>query len=180
MLARRLVRGGGKLRVTATAASAARDHNPFIGARKIVNFLARVLVVNDRAHRHFQDNPFAVPASFFRAFAVTSALCLVFRIETEMHQRIVALARFHPDIAAPAAIATRRPAARNELLPPERHAAVPAVASLNSNFGFINEHNHVGADAFVRPSGAKLRNFAERKKPRLEAEALRRSPYRGV
>ena len=141
VLARRLMRGSGKLRVAASAASAARDHDAFIGTRKIVNFLARVLVVNDRAHRHFQDNPFAVAAGFLRALAVPSALGLVFRIEAEMHQRVVALARFHPDVAAPAAIAARRPAARNELLPPERHAAVAAIPSLHSNFGFIDKHD---------------------------------------
>src|ERR1019366_2571778 len=97
-----------------------------------------------------------------------STLGLVFRIETEMDQRIVALARFHPDVAALAAIAARRPAARNVLLPPERHAAVAAIASLHSNFGFIDEHdvwrgrprpqklspqkNSVGTDALVRPA----------------------------
>ena len=84
---------------------------------------------------------FAVAASFFRAFAVPSALGLVFWIETKMHQRIVALARFHPDVTAMTAIAARRPAPRNVFLPPERHAAVAAIASLNSNFGFIDKHD---------------------------------------
>ena len=141
MLARRLVRGGGKLRVAASAAPAARDHDAFIGAREVVNFLARVLVVNDRADRHLQHNVFAIAAGFVRAFAVPSALGFVFRIEAEMHERVVALARFHPDVAALAAIAARRPAARHEFLPPERHAAVAAIPGLDSNFGFIDKHN---------------------------------------
>ena len=140
MLARRLVRRSGKLSVAASAASAARDHDAFIGARKIVNLLARILVENDGAHRHFQDNPFAIATSFLRALAVPSTLGGVFGVETEVHQRIVALARLHPDVAAPAAIASRRPAARNELLPPEGHAAVATVSSLHSNFGFIDKH----------------------------------------
>ncbi len=141
VLARRLMRGSGKLRVAASAASATRNYDAFIGARKIVNFLARVLVENNRAHRHFQDNPFPVAAGLLRALAVPPALGFVFRIEAEVHQRVVALARFHPNVAAPTAIAARRPAARNELLPPERHAAVAAIPSLHSNFGFIDKHD---------------------------------------
>src|SRR5438132_675242 len=58
-----------------------------------------------------------------------------------MHQRIMALARFHPDVTAMTAIAARRPATRNVLLPPERHAAVAAIACLHSNFGFIDKHD---------------------------------------
>ncbi len=159
VLARGLVGGSGKLRVAASAASAARNHDALVGTRKIVNFLACVLVENDCAHGHLQDNPFAVAARFLVALAVPSALRLVFRIETEMHQRIVALARFHPDVAALAAIAARRPAPRNKLLPPERHAAVATIPSLNSNFGFIDKHRvQPTYDCVARaPSPAKTR-----------------------
>src|ERR1700691_1346966 len=129
-----------KLCVAASAAPPARDHDAFVRARKIVDFLTRIFVVNDRTHRHFQDNPFTVAAGFFRAFTMSSALGFIFRIETEMHQRIVALARLHPDVAALAAVAARRAAARNEFLPPERHAAIAAIPSLDSNFGFIDKH----------------------------------------
>src|ERR1019366_10657039 len=111
-----LVCRGSKLRVAASASSAARDHDAFIGTREIVNLLSRVLVVNDRPHRHLQDDPFPIAPGFLRALAMPPALGLVFRIESEMHQRIVALARFHPDVAALAAIAARRPAPRNVLL----------------------------------------------------------------
>ncbi len=141
MLARRLVRGSGELGVAASAASAARDHDTFIGVRKIVDLLACILVVNDRAHRHLQDNSFTVAASFLVALAMASALGLVFRIETEMNQGIVAFARFHPDVAALAAVAARRPAPGDKLLAPERHAAVAAVPSLDSDFGFIDKHD---------------------------------------
>ena len=61
---------------------------------------------------------------------MASALRFVFRIEAEVHQGIVAFAGFHDDVAALAAVAARRAAARDELLPAEGHAAVAAVAGL--------------------------------------------------
>src|SRR5208283_4630937 len=140
MLARRLVRRSGKLSVAASATSATRNHNAFIGAREIVHHLARIFVVYDRPNRHLQHDPFAVAPGFLRSLAVPSTLGGVFGIKTEMYQRVMLLARFHPDIAAAAAIAARRPASRNELLPPERHAAVAAISGLHPNFDFIDEH----------------------------------------
>ncbi len=104
-----------------------------------MNFLARICVDHDGANGHFQRDALAVLARLVRAFSVTSSLRFVFRIEPEMDERIVALARLHDDVATPAAIAAGRPAARHKLLPPERHAAIAAVSRLNSNCGFINE-----------------------------------------
>ena len=57
-----------------------------------------------------------------------------------MHERIVPFARFHDDVATLAAIATRWPAPRDKLLPPERKAAVAAVPGLHSNCGLIDKH----------------------------------------
>jgi len=61
-------------------------------------------------------------------------------VESKMHQRVMPLTRFHDDVAALAAIATRRPAPRDKLLAPERHAAIPAVPGLNPNFRLVDEH----------------------------------------
>ena len=71
---------------------------------------------------------------------MASALRLVFRIKAEVHQRIVALARFHDHIAAIAAIAAGRSSPRNVLLPAESEAAVAAIPSFYSDCGFIDEH----------------------------------------
>ena len=71
---------------------------------------------------------------------MASALGPVLRVEAEMHERIVALAGFHDDVAALAAISAGRAAARNELLPAECHASVAAVAGLYLDFCFIDEH----------------------------------------
>ena len=83
---------------------------------------------------------------------MASALRLVFRIEAEVHQRVVALARFHDDVAALAAVAARRAAARHILLPAEGHAAVAAVARLDPNFGLVDEHQ---SSVFGRQPSAK-------------------------
>src|SRR5205085_9687178 len=91
-------------------------------------------------HRHLQHDAFAFAAGAVGAFAVAAALGGVFRIKAEVHQRIVALAGFHDDIAATAAIAAAGAAARDKLLPAKGHAAVAAVAGSNADFGFIDEH----------------------------------------
>src|SRR6266496_4375056 len=81
---------------------------------------------------------------------MATALRFVFRIKSKMHQRIVPLARLHDDVATLAAVAPRRPSARNILFPPERKASVPAVPGFHANCGFVNEHkNVVGRQSLV-------------------------------
>ena len=69
-------------------------------------------------------------------FAVARA---VFALETEVEQRGQPLVGFEEDVAAVAAIAARRAAARHELLSAESHRARPAVAGLHANFRFVDE-----------------------------------------
>ena len=69
-----------------------------------------------------------------------TALRLVLRVIAEVDQGIVPLRRLHDDVATVAAIATGRAASGHKLLAPEGHAAIPAVARLDPNFGFVNEH----------------------------------------
>ena len=79
-------------------------------------------------------------AGFVGALPVTPALGLVFGVEAEVDESVVALARFHYHVATMTAVATRRTSARYELLAPEGHAAIAAVASFHSNSCFVNEH----------------------------------------
>src|SRR5260370_37330816 len=58
----------------------------------------------------------------------------------KVREGVVAAAQLHDGVAAVASIPARGTASRNELLPPERHAAVAPVPGLDSNFGLINEH----------------------------------------
>src|SRR5664279_5376952 len=102
--------------------------------------LAGHLVINDGSDGNLQDDAFALAARLVGALAMASALAFVFGIEAEVHERVVAFARFHHHVATMAAIAARGTASRHELLPPEGHAAVAAVARLHPNFCFVNEH----------------------------------------
>ncbi len=87
-----------------------RHHDPLIGTREVVHHFASDLVENDGADGHLQHDVVALTAGLVRAFAVASALGLVFGIEAEVHQRVVALAGFHDDVAA--AARRRRPTVR--------------------------------------------------------------------
>ena len=79
----------------------------------------------------FRIDVFAVASGAVGAFAVASALGFVFGIETKVDERVVALAGFHDDVAAFAAVAAGRSAARNEFLPAKGQATVAAVAGLH-------------------------------------------------
>src|SRR6202451_4038222 len=94
MLARRLMHRCGEAPFPAPPRAAVSDYHTLIGSREIEDFLAGLFVVHDRSHRNFQKHVSPIAPGFVRAFAVTSALRFVFRIETEVHQRVVALAGF--------------------------------------------------------------------------------------
>src|SRR6185437_10042134 len=83
---------------------------------------------------------FAFAARAVRAFAVTAALGLVFRVVAKMDERIVALAGFKDHVAATAAIPAGRTAARNKFFAAKGHAAVASVARLDADPCFIDEH----------------------------------------
>ncbi len=71
---------------------------------------------------------------------MASAFAFVLRVETKVDQRIVALARFQNDIAATAAVAAGRAAARDKFLPAKGHASVAAVAAFDPDDRFVNKH----------------------------------------
>src|SRR5438874_980829 len=75
------------------------------GRKGTDDLLSCLLVVDDCSHGNLEQDVCAFPASLVGAFAVTSALGFVFRIEAEVNQSVVALAGFHDDVAALAAIA---------------------------------------------------------------------------
>jgi len=126
--------------VASAAASALGDDQTVIRSGKVVDQLAGIQVVKRGAHRHLQGGGVAVETGTVGAHAVLAALRLVLRVIAEVDQRVMALRADHDYVAAAPAIAARRAAAGDELLPPEGHAAVAAVASLDSYLCFIDEH----------------------------------------
>jgi hypothetical protein len=69
-----------------------------------------------------------------------SALRLVLGIEAEVHQCIVALARFHHDIAAASAVSTGGAAARHKFLTAKSHAPITTVTGFYPDSCFIDKH----------------------------------------
>src|SRR5215471_633027 len=105
-----------------------------------MHLLARMGVVHNRSHRNLEHDISALASRLIRSLAMSPAFRLVLGIESKVHERIVTLARLHDYVAAPAAVATRRPSARNIFLAPERDTTVAAIPGLDSNCGLINEH----------------------------------------
>jgi hypothetical protein len=71
---------------------------------------------------------------------VASALGLVFRIKAKLEQRVLMFISHKDYVAAAAAIAAARAAARDVLLPAKGQAAVAAIAGFDQNSDFIDEH----------------------------------------
>ena len=146
---------GGEVLVAASAAPAPGDHELLVGLTEVVNQLSGLLVVEACTDRDLQNNRVAVQAGAIRAHAVFAALRLVLRVVAEMDEGIVALRASHYDIAATAAVSSTRTAAGNELLAPEGHAAVTAVAGFDANFCFIDEHGLPGSGVRDRKSALR-------------------------
>ena len=153
MLPRSLVRGSCKSRVTAPTPPALRHHNTFIGPREVMHLLTRVGVIQNCSHGNFQSDVRAFTSRLVRTFSVTSALRFVLRIETEMHQSIVALARLHDHVATLATISARRPTPRHILLPPESNTTITAIPSLHPDFRFINKQSRYSPNPRDNPRG---------------------------
>src|ERR1035438_857039 len=130
MLARGLMHRCGKARVAAPAPPAAGNGIALVGLRKLENLIPGFVVVHDRSDRNFEHHVAAVAASLVRTFAVATAFGFMLRIEAKVHQRIVALAGFHDDVAALATVAAGGTAARDKLLPAKGHAAIAAVSEI--------------------------------------------------
>src|SRR5690606_34790409 len=107
---------------------------------EIVELLAGLGVVNDRTGGNGQDGVVRALAGAVRAFAGTSYRGFVFGVESKMEQRIVVRVRPQDDVAALAAVAARGAAPWDVLLPPERTAAVAALAGQDPDADFIDKH----------------------------------------
>ena len=176
MLPRSLVSGGGEACISPSAAPAAGDDDAIVGVREVVHLLSGFVVVQDRAYRNFQQNVHALAAGAVGAFAVASALRFVFGIEAEVHQRVVAFAGLHDDVAALAAVAARGAAARNELLPAEGHAAVAAVAGFDPNFCLVDKHGQQSSAHSARqPSQPQLDEMCVSLKAERRADSLNKN-----
>ena len=140
VLGGRLVGGGGEARVALAAFAAARHREAFAGLGEIVEALAGGFVVDHGADGHLDVERAALGAGPLAALAVTAALGLVLGVEAELEQGVLVDGGDQHDVAAAAAIAAARPAARDEFLTAEGQASVAAVARFYQNSRFVDEH----------------------------------------
>jgi hypothetical protein len=98
-----------------------------------------VLLVDLRADRHFQDDAFAVGAVAVLAHAVAAGFGLEVLLVAVVDQGVEPVDGLDDDVAALAAVAAGRSAEFDELLAPERDAAVAARAGHNVDLGFVEE-----------------------------------------
>src|SRR6516162_5373036 len=137
VLARRLMPWLRKMLIPAPAPAAVSHEDALSRRGQISDRLFALIIKGQRADGHLQNQAFAGMPRAIRAFAVTPALGLEFAIVAVAQQRVVVGIRFQIHAASIAAIAARRPAARNVFLAAKRHAA---VAALHINSRFINKH----------------------------------------
>jgi hypothetical protein len=140
MFPRGLVGRCGEVLIAATTAAAASDDYLLVGMREVVNQLSGFIVVDRSANRYLQDQVFAFFAGAIGTFAVTTAIGFVLGVETEVNKGVMSLTRHHDDVAAIAAVATRRATARNKFFPAEGHTAVATVSRFDTDFCFVDKH----------------------------------------
>jgi hypothetical protein len=126
--------------VAAAATAALGDDYTLVGILEVVDQLAGFLVIKRGADGDLEDDVVAVRAGTIGAHAVLAALRLVLGVVAEVDEGVMALGRRHDDVAATAAVAAGRAAAGDKLFAPEGHAAIAAVAGLDPDFCFIDEH----------------------------------------
>jgi hypothetical protein len=116
-----------------------RDQYAIVGLREIVEqFPGRVIVdLGSGWNRNIEI--IAIVTVTIAAFAVPSASGAEHVVESEFEKRVFVGVGDEIDAAAVAAIATAGTALRDELLPPESNAAVPAVTGFDCDFGFVDE-----------------------------------------
>ena len=86
------------------------------------------------------------------AHAAAPALGLEVLLIAVVDERVEPVDRLHDHVAAAAAIAAVRPSELDELLAPERHAAVPAVAGADIDLGLVKEFH---GTSYAVPDGKR-------------------------
>ena len=127
------------MRVAEAAVAALGDHDALAGLRQIGQQVAGLFVEHLRALRRLQDDIGAASARAVLAHAVHAGLGLEMLLKAKVDQRVEPVGAFDHDVAAAPAVAAVGAAELDELFPPERDAARPAVAGAHIDAGLIEE-----------------------------------------
>src|SRR5262249_6765668 len=98
-----------------------------------------IFFVNLRAGRDLHDDVGAIRAVAVLAHAAAAILGGEVLLVAVVDQRVESVHRGDDHVAAAPAVAAVRAAELDELLAPERDAAVPAVAGADIDLGFVEE-----------------------------------------
>ena len=145
-LARRAIGRRREVRVAEAAASALGDEHALadvgqIGElRRATSGMLRIAHEDERADRHGDLEVVAVAPGLERALAAAAALGVELRGEAEVNERVAVRIGDEIDRAALAAVAAIGTAARDELLAAEAERAAAAVAGLDVDVDFVDEH----------------------------------------
>ena len=138
-LARSPVGAALEMQVAQATVTALGQHHPLAMRGQVKEQLARVLVMDLRAHRHAQHDVVTALAVLVRAPAVLAAARLVLAGIAEIDQRVDVAIRLGQDGAAPAAIAAIGPTIRDELLAAKRRRPVAASPGDHLDPGLVDE-----------------------------------------
>ena len=154
--ARRLI-GRGLEALVAEAAIAAGGKSialPDLG--QVTDQRLVVVLVDLRAGRDLQRHVGALGAGHVAAHAVHAGLGLEMLLVAVVDQRVQAVDRLDPDVAAAPAVAAVRPAELDEFLAAERHRASAAVAGAYVDFRLVEEF-HATDTVLLLFNAARLR-----------------------
>ena len=138
-MARRAVGRALEVGVAEAAVAALGDADALAGLHDLADQRLLVLGQHLGARRHLDDGIVAVGAIALLAHAGHAVLGLHVLHVAVVDQRVEVLHALDPDVAAAAAIAAVRAAELDELLAPERDAAVAAVAGADVELGKVEE-----------------------------------------
>ena len=135
------------MRVAEAAVAALGQHDAIADLGEVGDHGLLVLVEYLRADRHLQHHVFAAGAVAVLAHAADAGLRLEVLSVAVVDQGVEPVDGLDHDVAAAAAVAAAWAAVLDELLAPERDAAVAAVAGANIDLGFVEEFHglYIGA-----------------------------------
>ena len=133
------------MRVAEAPAAALGDEQPLTGRRQIGDFFGRlrdrwIAHEDERADRNPNLEVVAGATRTKRAFTLPAALGGKLWCETEMNESVAVGIGDEIDGAALAAVTAIGAAARHELLAPEAECPAAAVAGLDVDVDFVDEH----------------------------------------
>src|SRR5215467_9709866 len=125
--------------VDETVVTAARDHRPLTHGAEVGQQRLAVFRVDLRSGRHLQHDVRAAGAVSILAHASATVLGFEVLLVAVIYKCVEAVDGRYDHVTSFAAISSVRSAELDKFLPPERHAAVAAVARADIHLGFIEE-----------------------------------------